>query len=204
MYWYWTSTKSPLQLNCTFPAWLYESYFTPLRLPGLFPLSEWFSWQWPQLSLALLTRADFPIIIECIQGSRGVPLAGLNLMQSHLFNFTSAAAPTGPAGRKQGDTERGRQCRWERTGLTPWPLASRTVPNNKVESACWWRGRGISACDMSLRWQVLIYIEVDVDVQTPEGSSPSCTLPSLSERGQWTRMREHKRRGETESFLFSG
>lgn len=33
------------------------------------------------------------IIIECIQGSRGVFLSGLNLMQSHLFNFTMREHP---------------------------------------------------------------------------------------------------------------
>ena len=46
------------------------------------------------------------IIIECIQGSRGVLLSGLNLMQSHLFNFTMREHPTGLGGRKQSDTER--------------------------------------------------------------------------------------------------
>lgn len=43
-------------------------------------------------------------------------------------------------------------------------------------------GRGIRVCDMSLWWQVLIYIEVDIDVQSPEGDSPTPALVSLSER----------------------
>ena len=46
------------------------------------------------------------IIIECIQGSRGVLLSGLNLMQSHLFNFTTREHLQVWGGRKQSDTER--------------------------------------------------------------------------------------------------
>lgn len=119
------------------------------------------------------------IIIECIQG-RGVLLSGLNLMQSHLFNFTTREHLQVQEGENKATQKRGRHCRWGWTGLALWPLASRTVSNSEEEPARLWRGRGISACDMSLWWQVLIYIEVDVDVQSPEGGSPTHTLPSLS------------------------
>lgn len=149
--------------------------------PPLCPLScrssshlHSFSWHWAQVSLALLTRADFLIIIECMGCSGGAPLARPDPSQSHVFNFSRRRHP---------------QVQWAEQEAPRWPVrADRSDPVATGVSAAtrwnpivWRRRRGISACDMRLRWQVLIYIEADVAVRRPEGSSPSHTLPSLSE-----------------------
>lgn len=134
-----------------------------------------FSWHWAQLSLALLTRADFLIIIECIGASRGVPLARPNPTQSHVFNFSGRRHPQVQSAEQEAPQ---RPVRADRSDAVATGVSAATRWNPIV----WWRRRrGISACDMRLRWQVLIYIEADVDVRRPEGSSPSHTLPSLSE-----------------------
>lgn len=135
-----------------------------------------FSWHWAQLSLALLTRADFLIIIECTGASRGVPLARPNPTQSHVFSFSRRQHPQVRWAEREAPRRAGESGQVGRRG-------HRRLRRCKVESDCLVarRRRGISACDMRLRWQVLIYIEADVDVRRPEGSSPSHTLPSLSE-----------------------
>lgn len=70
------------------------------------------------------------IIIECIRGSRGVLLSGLNLMQSHLFNFTTQEHLQVYEGENKAP-QRGRHCRGGWTGLILWPLASQIVSSKK-------------------------------------------------------------------------
>ena len=82
------------------------------------------------------------IIIECIQGSRGVLLSGLNLMQSHLFNFTAREHLQVQEGENKAETP---PVRLDRFNVLATGVSDRTTRRNR--HVC---GGDVCVCDMSL------------------------------------------------------